>query len=69
MSEDPSANDLARRKSAFLDSVAIESDIWIFAYGSLMWNPGFAHAESHPALLHGWHRSFCVYSHRYRGTP
>ncbi|UCH76061.1 MAG: gamma-glutamylcyclotransferase [Rhodospirillales bacterium] len=58
-----------RRKQAFLDSVAVESDIWIFAYGSLMWNPGFAYAESHPALLHGWHRAFCVYSHRYRGTP
>lgn len=68
MSEDSTANDLARRKSAFLDSVSVESDIWIFAYGSLMWNPGFAHADSHPALLYGWHRAFCVYSHRYRGT-
>src|SRR5260221_2141329 len=44
-------------------------DIWIFAYGSLMWNPGFAHDAVEPALLRGWHRSFCVYSHRYRGTP
>ena len=69
MSEPFSANDLARRKRAFLETIVIESDIWIFAYGSLMWNPGFAHAERQPALLHGWHRSFCVYSHRYRGTP
>jgi cation transport protein ChaC len=45
------------------------SDIWIFGYGSLMWNPGFHHCAAEPALLHGWHRSFCVYSHRYRGTP
>jgi cation transport protein ChaC len=44
-------------------------DIWVFGYGSLMWNPGFAHAASAPALLRGYHRSFCVYSHHYRGTP
>ncbi|UCH72992.1 MAG: gamma-glutamylcyclotransferase [Rhodospirillales bacterium] len=69
MSEPDLPNELKRRKSAFVESVAVESDIWIFAYGSLMWNPGFAYAESRPALLHGWHRAFCVYSHRYRGTP
>jgi cation transport protein ChaC len=44
-------------------------DIWVFGYGSLMWNPGFRHCAAEPALLRGWHRSFCVYSHRYRGTP
>jgi glutathione-specific gamma-glutamylcyclotransferase len=44
-------------------------DLWIFAYGSLMWNPGFEFAEARPALLRGYHRSFCLYSHRYRGTP
>jgi cation transport protein ChaC len=43
--------------------------IWVFGYGSLMWNPGFAHDAAEPALLRGWHRSFCIYSHRYRGTP
>jgi len=42
---------------------------WVFAYGSLMWNPGIAHDAVEPALLRGWHRSFCVYSHHYRGTP
>ncbi|HZS82821.1 MAG TPA: gamma-glutamylcyclotransferase [Stellaceae bacterium] len=49
--------------------LARRCDIWIFGYGSLMWNPGFRHCAAEPALLHGWHRSFCVYSRRYRGTP
>ncbi|MGH7100352.1 MAG: gamma-glutamylcyclotransferase [Stellaceae bacterium] len=43
--------------------------VWIFAYGSLMWNPEVACAEARPALLHGYHRSFCLYSYDYRGTP
>jgi cation transport protein ChaC len=43
--------------------------VWIFAYGSLIWDPEFSYAESEAALLHGYHRSFCVYSYDYRGTP
>src|SRR4051812_14280179 len=43
--------------------------VWIFAYGSLMWNPEFAFAEMRPAHLRGYHRSFCLYSRDYRGTP
>jgi len=49
--------------------LAWESDLWIFAYGSLMWDPGFPYCEAVPALLRGHHRSFCVYSHGHRGTP
>jgi glutathione-specific gamma-glutamylcyclotransferase len=44
-------------------------DMWVFGYGSLMWNPGFAFAEKQPAVAHGVHRRLCVYSTRYRGTP
>jgi glutathione-specific gamma-glutamylcyclotransferase len=44
-------------------------DLWVFAYGSLMWNPGFHFEESRPALLRGWHRRFCTWSIHYRGTP
>lgn len=49
--------------------LALECDMWIFGYGSLMWDPGFAYCEARPGLLRGYHRRFCVYSHRYRGTP
>lgn len=45
------------------------ADLWVFGYGSLMWNPGFAFVERHAATLGGYHRRFCVASHRYRGTP
>ena len=43
-------------------------DLWIFGYGSLMWRPGFDFAEQSPALIDGWHRSFCLWSRRHRGT-
>jgi cation transport protein ChaC len=42
---------------------------WVFGYGSLIWNPGFAHLSSQQALLRGAHRSLSVYSHDHRGTP
>lgn len=44
-------------------------DIWIFGYGSLMWNPGFPFAEARHARLDGYHRAFCIYSIHYRGSP
>ena len=44
-------------------------DVWFFAYGSLMWDPGFEHEDVRPALLRGYHRAFCVRSEVYRGTP
>jgi len=49
-------------------ALAERGDLWVFGYGSLMWDPGFHHAESHCAVVHGYHRRFCVYSYNYRGT-
>jgi cation transport protein ChaC len=43
--------------------------VWIFAYGSLLWEPDFQYSEAEPALLRGYHRSCCLYSFDYRGTP
>jgi cation transport protein ChaC len=42
---------------------------WVFGYGSLMWNPGFRFIERRRAVIHGYHRSLCMISHMYRGTP
>lgn len=41
--------------------------VFVFGYGSLMWNPGFRHAGTRPALLDGWRRAWCVRSTYYRG--
>jgi cation transport protein ChaC len=42
---------------------------WIFAYGSLMWNPQFAWDARHVATVRGYHRSFRLWSRINRGTP
>ena len=44
-------------------------DLWIFAYGSLMWDATFDHFEKSPAILEGWHRDLCVWTALARGTP
>lgn len=44
------------------------SPLWVFGYGSLLWDPGFVPAEVCAARLHGWHRSFSMRSIHYRGT-
>jgi cation transport protein ChaC len=41
---------------------------WVFAYGSLLWNPLFPFEDAHPALLRGFHRRFCLWSLGSRGT-
>ncbi|UWR02083.1 gamma-glutamylcyclotransferase [Ruegeria conchae] len=42
--------------------------MWVFGYGSLLWNPGFPVARSERATLHGYARSFCMRSIHHRGT-
>lgn len=46
----------------------MEKVFWVFGYGSLMWDPGFAPVETVKAQLKGYSRSFCLRSITYRGT-
>jgi len=42
--------------------------LWVFAYGSLMWNPGFSYVEKQTVRIYGHHRALCVWSWHYRGS-
>ena len=42
---------------------------WVFAYGSLIWNPEIDFESSYIGKVYGRHRNFCVQSTKYRGTP
>ncbi|VAW03622.1 Cation transport protein chaC [hydrothermal vent metagenome] len=42
--------------------------MWVFGYGSLLWNPGFEVQKQVIATLPEYHRSFCMRSIHHRGT-
>lgn len=46
-----------------------EGPVWIFAYGSLVWNPTIRSVERRIAHVEGWHRAFCLTSPLGRGSP
>ena len=52
-----------------MQDIDFSKPLWIFGYGSLIWHPGFPVAERVVARLDGFHRSFCMASVHYRGTP
>lgn len=47
----------------------MQERMWVFGYGSLLWNPGFEHDTCILARLEGYARSFCMRSIHHRGTP
>ena len=52
-----------------LDRYAPGEEAWVFAYGSLMWNPAIEFVERSIARIEGWRRSFCFWTPLGRGTP
>ena len=57
----------ALRRSALAGR--IDRDLWVFAYGSVMWDPGFHAVEIRRARVPGWHRCFDLMVPFGRGTP
>jgi len=65
MTDAPSPPPHPRAVLAEIDPAA---PLWVFGYGSLLWNPEIDVAERAPALLEGYHRSFCMRSVHHRGS-
>ena len=65
----PSDADYDSTVRGVLAGVPDDNGVWVFAYGSLIWNPAFDYAEHRLAVAHGWHRSFCLGPDRwFRGS-
>jgi cation transport protein ChaC len=59
---------LSESLMATLDAKPKGAGWWVFAYGSLLWNPLFPVSEMRPGTLRGLHRRFCLWSLASRGT-
>ncbi|MGK9174322.1 gamma-glutamylcyclotransferase [Yokenella regensburgei] len=63
-----SAEQRAASLAATLACRPDDGPVWIFGYGSLMWNPALEYVESCTGTLVGWHRAFCLRLTAGRGT-
>ena len=61
--------DLLASRRAFVADDHQEDDIWVFGYGSLIWNPIVQHEETKMAIIYGYHRRFCMWTTIGRGSP
>ena len=52
-----------------LGAPRVPREIWVFGYGSLIWNPAFEFVERRIGQIHGFHRRFCLWTHLGRGSP
>ena len=63
-----SPHELERFQSTMMESAPDLGDIWVFAYGSLLWNPAINFIEQKVGTIYGYRRSFCLQSVISRGT-
>jgi cation transport protein ChaC len=59
----------AEQVAAMLARAPRPGRVWIFAFGSLIWNPAFHFIERRTARIHGFHRQFCLWARSGRGSP
>lgn len=67
--EAPAPDFYDRIAGEILDWCASPGSVWVFAAGSLIWNPRMDVAERRPGHLKGWRRAFCIADRRMRGSP
>ncbi|MGY8992851.1 MAG: gamma-glutamylcyclotransferase [Rhodospirillales bacterium] len=60
---------LHKSRRDLLNQLGAGADVWVFGYGSLMWNPAFHFDESRIGKVFGFHRRFCLWSTLGRGSP
>ena len=64
-----SSQDLSKSIKEILKDHHLDDGVWVFGYGSLMWNPDFEIVERTSGEVTGYHRKLCLKSIVYRGTP
>lgn len=64
-----SSQELSVSLQEMLKGQNLKNGVWVFGYGSLMWNPDFKFTEKLMGLVSGYHRRLCLKSTVYRGTP
>jgi cation transport protein ChaC len=60
--------ELVASRAACLAGRPASGEIWVFGYGSLIWNPCFHFVERRVVTVAGWHRRFCLWTSLGRGT-
>ena len=63
------SDELSDSVQQMLKGINLKDGVWVFGYGSLMWNPDFILAEKRTGTVTGYHRRLCLKSIVYRGTP
>ena len=63
------SEELSTSVKQILKGMNLEDGVWVFGYGSLMWNPDFKLEEKRTGNIKGYHRSLCLKSLVYRGSP
>ncbi len=62
-------HDLREANRTEVLSGRMDQDLWVFGYGSLIWDPAVQVDEYRYGSLPGWRRSFCMWLEGGRGSP
>ena len=64
-----SEEELAASLGGMVEGADLSTGVWVFGYGSLIWNPAFHFTDRVVGTVYGFHRRFCLWTHLGRGCP